>query len=238
MYVRIYNLVIRIVNFRGDFMKKLVIDLGHGGNDPGAIGQGGTHEADIVLDIGQEIEILLKGYKVDYKFTRLTNKSVSLLERCRIANGFNADYFVSIHINSASDKSVRGVEVFKYSNSNGKINKFCDDVCRDISKQLSIRNRGSKIGNQLYVVKNTKMPAALIEVDFISNKDCERDLNDLNNIKQLSKIIFDRLIDMVGLETKDDRLYRVCIGAYRDKNNAVKQLEIAKNKGFKDSYII
>ena len=219
-------------------MKKLVIDLGHGGSDPGAIGQDGTHEADIVLAIGKEIEILLKGYKVDYKFTRLTNKSVSLLERCRIANGFNADYFVSIHINSASDKSVRGVEVFKYSNSNGKINKFCDDVCRDISKQLSIRNRGPKIGNQLYVVKNTKMPAALIEVDFISNKDCERDLNDLNNIKQLSKIIFDRLIDMVGLETKDDRLYRVCIGAYRDKNNAVKQLEIAKNKGFKDSYII
>lgn len=219
-------------------MKKLVIDLGHGGNDPGAIGQGGTHEADIVLDIGKEIEILLKGYKVDYKFTRLTNKSVSLLERCRIANGFNADYFVSIHINSASDKSVRGVEVFKYSNSNGKINKFCDDVCRDISKQLSIRNRGPKIGNQLYVVRNTKMPAALIEVDFISNKDCERDLKDLNNIKKLSKIIFDRLVDMVGLETKDDRLYRVCIGAYRDKNNAVKQLEIAKNKGFKDSYII
>lgn len=219
-------------------MKKLVIDLVHGGNDPGAIGQGGTHEADIVLDIGKEIEILLKGYKVDYKFTRLTNKSVSLLERCRIANGFNADYFVSIHINSASDKSVRGVEVFKYSNSNGKINKFCDDVCRDISKQLSIRNRGPKIGNQFYVVKNTKMPAALIEVDFISNKDCERDLKDLNNIKKLSKIIFDRLIDMVGLETKDDRLYRVCIGAYRDKNNAVKQLEIAKNKGFKDTYVI
>ena len=82
------------------------------------------------------------------------------------------------------------------------------------------------------------MPAALIEVDFISNKDCERDLKDLNNIKKLSKIIFDRLIDMVGLETKDDRLYRVCIGAYRDKNNAVKQLEIAKNKGFKDTYVI
>ena len=41
-------------------MKKLVIDLGHGGNDPGAIGQGGTHEADIVLDIGKEIEILLR----------------------------------------------------------------------------------------------------------------------------------------------------------------------------------
>lgn len=81
------------------------------------------------------------------------------------------------------------------------------------------------------------MPAALIEVDFISNKDCENDLNDLNNIKKVARLIFDRLINMVDLEVDEDRLYRVCVGAYRDKNNAIKQLEMAKNKGFKDSYI-
>lgn len=218
-------------------MKKLVIDLGHGGSDPGAIGQNGTHEADVVLAIGKEINELLKGYKVDYKFTRLSNVGLSLLERCKIANYFDADYFVSIHINSAKDKSVRGVEVFKYSNNNEKVNKFSSDVCSDISKSLNIRNRGPKINKELYVIKNTKMPASLIEVDFISNKDCERDLNDLDNINTLSRIIFDKLVDMVELEVNGDKLYRVCIGAYKDKSNAIKQLEIAKNKGFKDSYI-
>ena len=195
-------------------MKKLVIDLGHGGSDPGAVGQNGTHEADVILAIGKEIDLLLKGYKVNYKFTRLSNTGLSLLERCKIANSFDADYFISIHINSAKDKSVRGVEVFKYSNNNDKINK------------------------ELYVIKNTKMPAALIEVDFISNKDCERDLNDLNNIKKLSSIIFDKLVSMVELEIKEEIFYKVCVGAYKDKNNAIKQLEMAKNKGFHDSYII
>lgn len=218
-------------------MKKLVIDLGHGGSDPGAIGQNGTYEADIVLAIGKEIDLLLNGYKVDYKFTRLSNVGLSLIERCKVANSFNSDYFVSIHINSAKDKSVRGVEVFKYSNNNDKINSFSSGVCDDISKYLKIRNRGPKINKELYVIRNTKMPAALIEVDFISNKDCERDLSDLDNIKKLSKIIFDRLIEMTDLEIKEDKFYKVCIGAYKDKNNAIKQLKIAKSKGFKDSYI-
>ena len=178
-------------------MKKLVIDLGHGGSDPGAVGQNGTHEADVILAIGKEIDLLLKGYKVNYKFTRLSNTGLSLLERCKIANSFDADYFISIHINSAKDKSVRGVEVFKYSNNNDKINKFSSGICDDISKSLNIRNRGPKINKELYVIKNTKMPAALIEVDFISNKDCERDLNDLNNIKKLSSIIF--VVELVYL---------------------------------------
>ena len=105
-------------------MKKLVIDLGHGGSDPGAVGQNGTHEADVILAIGKEIDLLLKGYKVNYKFTRLSNTGLSLLERCKIANSFDADYFISIHINSAKDKSVRGVEVFKYSNNNETISEF------------------------------------------------------------------------------------------------------------------
>ena len=61
-------------------MKKLVIDLGHGGSDPGAVGQNGTHEADVILAIGKEIDLLLKGYKVNYKFTRLSNTGLSLLE--------------------------------------------------------------------------------------------------------------------------------------------------------------
>ncbi|MEG0569945.1 MAG: N-acetylmuramoyl-L-alanine amidase, partial [Erysipelotrichales bacterium] len=84
-------------------MKKLVIDLGHGGSDPGAVGQNKTHEADIVLAIGKELNELLKGCELEVKFTRLTNKYLSLSERSKIANDFKADYFLSIHVNSAKD---------------------------------------------------------------------------------------------------------------------------------------
>lgn len=220
-------------------MKRLVIDLGHGGSDPGAVGPNKTHEAAIVLAIGKELNELLKNYELDIKFTRLTDKYLSLSERSKIANDFKADYFLSIHINSASDKSVRGVEMWQYNNAHNKLNDFSKGLCDDISKIFSIKNRGVKFNKEFSVLKNTKMPACLIEVDFISNINAEKDLNSSSNIKAIAAAIKNNLVELFGLEkANNDNLYKVCIGAYRDKNNAINQVKIAKNKGFTDSYII
>lgn len=83
------------------------------------------------------------------------------------------------------------------------------------------------------------MPASLIEVDFISNKEAEKDLKVSANIKAVASVIRDNLIELFGLEkVNNDTLYKVCIGAYKDKNNAINQVQIAKNKGFRDAYII
>ena len=220
-------------------MKKLVIDLGHGGSDPGAVGQNKTHEADIVLAIGKELNELLKGYDIEVKFTRLSDKYLSLYERARIANLFNADYFLSIHINSTRDTNVRGVEVWQYSDKNENINKFSKGLCNDVSKIFNIRNRGLKFSKELSVLKNTKMPAALIEVDFISNIQAEKDLKVKGNIKAVTLAIRNNLVKLFGLEgSTKDTLYKVCIGSYRDKNNAIRQVNVAKDKGFIDAYII
>ena len=220
-------------------MKKLVIDLGHGGTDPGAIGPNKTHEADLVLAIGKELDELLKGCNLEIRFTRLSNIYLSLTERAKIANDFKADYFLSIHINSASDKTVRGVEVWQYSNTNEKLNKFSNGLCSDVSKILNIRNRGLKLSKQLSVLRNTTMPAALIEVDFLSNPQAEKDLKVNANIKAVAMAIKNNLVKLFGLEVStSDTLYRVCIGAYRDKNNALNQVKSAKDKGFIDAYII
>ncbi|MGL5712398.1 MAG: N-acetylmuramoyl-L-alanine amidase [Paraclostridium sp.] len=220
-------------------MKKLVIDLGHGGADPGAVGPNGTHESNIVLAIGTELNELLKGCNLEVKFTRLSNKYLSLSERSRIANDFKADYFLSIHINSAKDNTVRGVEVWQYSNSNEKLNKFSNELCDDVSKILNIRNRGLKLSKDLSVLKNTTMPAALIEVDFISNAQAEKDLKVNANIKAVAIAIKNNLAKLLDLEVAtNDTWYKVCIGAYRDKNNALNQVKQAKNKGFADAYII
>jgi N-acetylmuramoyl-L-alanine amidase len=206
------------VNFnkwKGDFMKKLVIDLGHGGSDPGAIGQNGTHEANIVLAIGKEVNELLKGYELDVKFTRLSDKFLSLSERSKIANDFKGDYFLSIHINSATDKSVRGVEVWQYSNGNTKLNGFSNGLCEDVAKIFNVRNRGVKLNKEFSVLRNTKMPACLIEVDFISNIDAEKDLKASGNIKAVAAAIKNNLVKLYGLEkTNNATLYKVCIGAY------------------------
>lgn len=220
-------------------MKKLVIDLGHGASDPGAIGQAGTCESNIVLAIGKELNDNLKGFDLEIKFTRLSDKFITLRERARIANEFGADYFLSIHINSASDKSVRGVEVWEYSMGIKKLDDFSNGLCEDISKLFNIRNRGIKLSKELSVLKHTKMPAALVEVDFISNIEGEKALKDSNNIKAIALAIRNNLIKLFELEVAtNDILYKVCIGAYRDKNNALNQVKLAKEKGFSDAYII
>ena len=220
-------------------MKRLVIDLGHGGHDPGAIGVNKTHESDVVLAIGKELNELLKGYKLEVKFTRLSDVYLSLSERAKIANDYKADYFLSIHINSATDKSVRGVEVWQYSNKNDKLNKFSNDLCENVAKIFNVRNRGVKLSQKLSVLKNTDMPAALIEVDFISNVNAEKDLKISSNIKSVALAIRDNLIDLFELESVTSySLYKVCIGAYKDKNNAINQVRLAKEKGFGEAYII
>lgn len=220
-------------------MGKLVIDLRHGGTDPGAIGPNKTHEADVVLAIGKELNELLKGCNLEIKFTRLSNKYLSLTERTKIANNFKADYFLSIHINSTKDNTIRGVEVWQYSNKNENLNKFSNGLCTDISKIFNVRNRGLKLSKELSVLKNTTMPAALIEVDFISNAQAEKDLKTNSNIKAIAIGIKNNLIELFDLEVStNDTLYKVCIGAYKDKNNALNQVKLAKDKGFKDAYII
>jgi N-acetylmuramoyl-L-alanine amidase len=227
------------IRIKGDFMKKLVIDLGHGGSDSGAVGQNKTNEADVVLAIGKELIELLKGCELEVKFTRLTNKYISLGERSKIANDFKADYFLSIHVNSAKDKSVRGIEVWQYSNGDAKLNTFSSGLCEDISNIFNVRNRGIKLSKELSVLKNTKMEACLVEVDFISNIAAERDLKVENNIKSVAIAIKNNLEQLFSIEADTtDTLYKVCIGAYRDKNNALNQVKLAKDKGFKDAYII
>ena len=119
------------------------------------------------------------------------------------------------------------------------INKFSNDLCENVAKIFNVRNRGVKLSQKLSVLKNTDMPAALIEVDFISNVNAERDLNVSSNIKAVALVIRDNLIDLFGLEAvASDVLYKVCIGAFKDKNNAINQVKLAKDKGFIDTYII
>lgn len=217
-------------------MKKLVIDLGHGGYDPGAVGKGGIKESEVVLKIGKYLDTMLKEVDLDVKFTRMSDMYVSLSDRVKLANNFGADYFLSIHVNSSSDNSVRGVEVWKYNSDDKYLNEFCISLCNDISSIFNIRNRGLKLSKRLYVLKNTSMKAALLEVDFISNNYCEKALNNEDNIKAIARVIKYNVLKLYNIQD-DKRLYKVCIGCYKNKDNAINVLNDAKSKGFSDAYI-
>ena len=95
-------------------LRKIVIDPGHGGNDPGAIGKRGVREKDITLAISKRLKEALERQMPGVRvfLTREKDKYVSLTQRTQYANNLNADLFVSIHVNSAPDRKTRGIETY------------------------------------------------------------------------------------------------------------------------------
>jgi len=99
-----------------EFMPKgrvVVIDPGHGGRDPGAIGRRGIQEKDIVLDIAKQLKKILETkYAVKVFLTRDDDSYLELKERTNFANRHNADLFVSVHINASRDRDTKGIETW------------------------------------------------------------------------------------------------------------------------------
>ncbi|HLC25520.1 MAG TPA: N-acetylmuramoyl-L-alanine amidase [bacterium] len=93
---------------------KIVIDPGHGGKDPGAIGPGGLEEKEVVLDIGLRVRKLLDATsRYEIILTRSTDVFIPLEERTAIANSHKADLFVSIHANANPKRTARGIATYR-----------------------------------------------------------------------------------------------------------------------------
>jgi len=102
-----------LVRTLGLKINRIVIDAGHGGHDSGTLGPGGIEEKDVVLDVALRLGALLKQrLGADVIYTRDTDTFIPLETRTAIANKAQADLFISIHANSSSDPTVRGVEVY------------------------------------------------------------------------------------------------------------------------------
>lgn len=95
--------------------KIIVLDPGHGGKDPGAIGYSGVYEKNITLAMAKELKVILEkeGYKVH--LTRSTDIFIPLRDRVKIARKYNADLFMSIHADSAVNRSAKGLSVYTLS---------------------------------------------------------------------------------------------------------------------------
>lgn len=146
---------------------KVCIDAGHGGHDPGAV-NGSKHESVAALAIAKKVGAALKEKGVSVKYTRSTDKYVSLAERCRISNAFDADAFVSIHLNAATNKTATGIETWRYPVA-GTTKKLADNVQSELVAAVGWKDRGVKTTTTLYVLRKTASPAILIECGFLSN---------------------------------------------------------------------
>jgi len=145
---------------------KICIDPGHGGIDSGAVGNG-LKESQVVLPIALEVGEIVGKHGVDVLFTRKTDVFIELNERASIANNAKVNYFISIHANSA-DSAARGTETFAF-NAGGQGEKLAAALQQSmISCGIATANRGVKFAN-FAVLRETNMPAALVETLFISN---------------------------------------------------------------------
>jgi N-acetylmuramoyl-L-alanine amidase len=106
------TLVLRHPNAGKIKLNKVVIDAGHGGNDPGAIGKNGLKEKDVNLDIAKRLSSLLRAEGVQTVLTRSADKFIPLSTRVSLANHSGADLFISLHSNAARSRSLSGFEVY------------------------------------------------------------------------------------------------------------------------------
>ncbi|AZO94183.1 N-acetylmuramoyl-L-alanine amidase family protein [Halocella sp. SP3-1] len=146
----------------------IVIDAGHGGFDPGAIGPSGLKEKDVTLSIALKVQGLLESEGYDIVLTREQDNFISLKERVDIANEIKARLFVSIHANASNSRYADGTETYIAPDKPAENKLLARVLQRELSNSLKRKNRGI-LKDNFYVIKYTEMPSALVEVAFISN---------------------------------------------------------------------
>lgn len=151
--------------------KLIVIDPGHGGYDSGATGRIlNVKEKDVNLEVSLKLKKLLENEGFKVYMTRDDDNYIGLYDRPAIANELGADAFVSVHANSAGNSSAQGVEVLYYPND-GRGNKTFANIMQNALVQgLNARDRGIIQRPKLVVIRETKMPAVLLELGFLSNQ--------------------------------------------------------------------
>ncbi len=195
--------------------REVVIDAGHGGKDPGAIGRSGLQEKAVVLDIAKYLKRNLEKRGIKVLMTRTKDEFVSLEKRTEITSQSNANLFVSLHANASPHRGAKGLEIFYlrelgwdekndqqiqenqryllkryamhqdspvlknilfdmiYIYKRAESERLARYLMQKIPGAVRTHNRGIK-SSGFFVLRNTLIPAVLIEVGFLSNPQEEK----------------------------------------------------------------
>lgn len=175
-----------VFNFTAGLKNKVIaIDPGHGGTDPGAIGLARIMEKTVNLAVALKVKDLLEKAGAKVLMTRESDCDVfgpnssavdELKARTTVGNFRKADIFLSIHANSFVNRTVGGTATYYYQKTQYD-SMLAQNIQAGVVQSAGLSNRGSFPAN-FYVVKRTLMPAALVEMGFLSNPDEEKLLND------------------------------------------------------------
>lgn len=228
---------------------KIYIDAGHGGDSIGAAYKGRIEQDDTLRLALAVKELLLTQKGVEVKLSRATSTNPSINVRATEANVWGADYFISLHRNAFSPNKATGAEVWVYSkvSTQGDTYKAAENILNKVCKATGYKNRGVKRGAAAYadygVNSLTNMSSCLFECGFIDS-DADNEIFD-SKFAAMVKAFAVGLVEAAGgtwteaaatnkteKQPDDGVIYRVQIGAFKDKANAEALKAKAKAAGF------
>lgn len=214
-------------------MAKIAIDAGHGGADPGAVYQG-RQEKDDNLKLALAVGERLQNSGLDVYYTRTEDIYQTPYQKAMAANESGADFLVSLHRNSSEyPNQYTGVETLIYD-KNGEKAEIAEDINEEL-ENIGFRNNGVKIRPGLVILRRSKMPAVLVESGFINSEEDNRLFDE--EFDRIADGIADAILKNFSLtgeeETEqEETYYRVQTGAYRNRENAVRQQEKLTEEGY------
>ena len=218
---------------------KVFISAGHGGSDPGAVANN-TKEKDLNLSIALACRDVLVRHGVEVKMSRTKDEDDPLSEEIRECNAYGPDLAVSIHNNAGGGD---GAEAF-YHYGGGKSKTLAENVLAEIVK-VGQNSRGAKVrknsqGKDYYgFIRETSCPAVIVECAFVDNASDLKILASEGKRQKVGEAIAKGILKTLGKEFQGERgtLYRVQVGAYLLKDNAVAMQKKIKAVGF-DAFIV
>lgn len=220
-------------------MTKIFIGVGHGGPDSGAVGKGGLKEKDLNLSIARACGTTLERHGVNVRLSRTKDEADPVDQEARECNAYNPDLAVAIHNNAGGGD---GAEVF-HSFVGGAGKALAQNILAEISK-LGQRSRGAKTrlnasGSDYYAfIRNTKAPAVIVECAFVDSTDVEIVDTEPERVK-MGDAIARGILKTLGIAYKAEKtppepskIFKVQVGAYRDKRNAEATVARLRAAGF------
>lgn len=204
-------------------MAKVILDAGHGGQEPGAVFNG-RQEKDDTLRLALAVGEILKNNGVEVAYTRTEDVYDTPFEKAQIANQEGGDFLISFHRNSSPQANqYSGAETLVYDRSGKKV-ELAENINRNL-EQAGFRDLGVKERPGLVILRRTRMPAVLVEAGFL-NTQADNELFD-SQFEVIAQAIADGVLETIGQGTEDqmqsqsqERLYRVQTGAFKRREYA------------------
>ncbi|TFD95829.1 N-acetylmuramoyl-L-alanine amidase [Jeotgalibacillus sp. R-1-5s-1] len=212
-------------------MTRIVLDAGHSYNTPGKRSPDGMREYAFNRAVCQAARKKLESQGIQTIMTHHDDRDIPLKERTNLANREKATLFISIHANaygSGSWNDIHGIETYIHQENDPQSRSLAEAVHYSLIKETRRKDRGIKMAD-FHVLRETVMPAVLIECGFMTNREEKKLLASENYRILCGHTIAASILTFLGVKKT---MYLVQTGAFSSIENAKKHAQDLKNAGF------